>query len=334
MALAFLELSDVLTTVEIGHSSLTIRHRVKHFTFVVFSAFERECGILSAGMAGWENDEQGEGAEYSECLVCGGHWECLRVDYEDSMDNYNSKGGGKMVLWRDWEMEGWAMRGVCGVLSVVVLLGGVGASGELSEEAKPLKGLTGIKVLTEELNDAAKEMGFSDKELKMEIELLLRMAGIHDVGLDEGTDNYTEGLLYDRIHVVGVTSGDGVRRGYVYNIWLGCYQMAVLETDDQGLRRLVLTWHESFTGLGIGPNVADIAKEVLAKSRAPERCNVYEIMSKPVLSVKPEMHIRYCARMFHNFGISAAPVISCEGDIKGIVAYDELVLKGLAEYTY
>ena len=80
--------------------------------------------------------------------------------------------------------------------------------------------------------------------------------------------------------------------------------------------------------------VADIAKEVLAKSRAPERCNIYEIMSKPVLAVKPDMHIRYCARLFQNFGISAAPVIDCEGDIKGIVAYDELVLKGLAEYTY
>jgi predicted transcriptional regulator len=75
--------------------------------------------------------------------------------------------------------------------------------------------------------------------------------------------------------------------------------------------------------------VADIAKQVLARNRSPERTNVYEIMSKPVLSVKPEMDIRYCARLFHRFGISAAPVI--EGDeIKGVVAYDQLVLKGLA----
>jgi predicted transcriptional regulator len=75
--------------------------------------------------------------------------------------------------------------------------------------------------------------------------------------------------------------------------------------------------------------VADIAKQVLARDRSPERTNVYEIMSKPVLSVKPEMDIRYCARLFDRFGIAAAPVI--EGDeIKGIVAYDQLVLKGLA----
>jgi predicted transcriptional regulator len=75
---------------------------------------------------------------------------------------------------------------------------------------------------------------------------------------------------------------------------------------------------------------ADIAKQVLARNRSPERTNVYEIMSKPVLSVKPAMDIRYCARLFERFGISAAPVL--EGDeIKGIVAYDQLVLKGLAQ---
>ena len=75
--------------------------------------------------------------------------------------------------------------------------------------------------------------------------------------------------------------------------------------------------------------VADIAKHVLAYDRSPERTNIYEIMSKPVLSVKPGMDIRYCARLFHRFGISTAPVI--EGDeVKGIVAYDQLVLKGLA----
>jgi len=78
--------------------------------------------------------------------------------------------------------------------------------------------------------------------------------------------------------------------------------------------------------------VADIAKQVLALNRSPERTNVYEIMSKPVLAAKPEMDIRYCARLFQRFGISAAPVID-GGEIKGIVAYDQLVLKGLAELS-
>ena len=55
--------------------------------------------------------------------------------------------------------------------------------------------------------------------------------------------------------------------------------------------------------------LSDIAKHVIAKDRAPERVHVYEIMSKPVVSVRPDMDIRYCARLFENLGISHAPVV-------------------------
>ena len=74
---------------------------------------------------------------------------------------------------------------------------------------------------------------------------------------------------------------------------------------------------------------SDIAKQVLAKRRSPQRVNVYEIMSKPVLAVQPDMHIRFCARLFERFGVSTAPVIE-DGKVVGMVAYDALVLKGLA----
>ena len=74
---------------------------------------------------------------------------------------------------------------------------------------------------------------------------------------------------------------------------------------------------------------SDIAKKVLAVNSSPDRTNIYEIMSKPVLSVEPGMHIRYCARLFDRFGISTAPVVS-DGKILGAVSYDTLVLKGLA----
>jgi len=75
---------------------------------------------------------------------------------------------------------------------------------------------------------------------------------------------------------------------------------------------------------------SDIAKKVIVKNRAPERVNVYEIMSKPVLTVRPDMEIRYCARLFDNFGISHAPVV--ENDkIVGIVSYYLLVLHGLPD---
>jgi predicted transcriptional regulator len=73
---------------------------------------------------------------------------------------------------------------------------------------------------------------------------------------------------------------------------------------------------------------SDIAKEVIANDRAPERVNVYEIMAKPVLTVRPDMQIRYCARLFDNFGISHAPVVENDKVI-GIVSYYLLVLQGI-----
>lgn len=74
--------------------------------------------------------------------------------------------------------------------------------------------------------------------------------------------------------------------------------------------------------------LSDIAKQVLAKDRSPERVNIYEIMSKPVLSVRPDMDIRYCARMFEQFGLSRSPVVE-HGKVVGIVSFTDMVLRGL-----
>lgn len=77
--------------------------------------------------------------------------------------------------------------------------------------------------------------------------------------------------------------------------------------------------------------LSDIARHVLARDRAPERVNIYEIMSKPVVSVDPEMDIRYCARLFERFGLAYAPVIAC-GELVGIVSYEDMVLEGLSAF--
>ena len=72
----------------------------------------------------------------------------------------------------------------------------------------------------------------------------------------------------------------------------------------------------------------DMAKKVLARDHSPNRVNMYEIMSKPVISVDPEMDIRYCTRLFDNFGLSRAPVLE-NHKIIGLVSYTDIVMKGL-----
>ena len=51
-------------------------------------------------------------------------------------------------------------------------------------------------------------------------------------------------------------------------------------------------------------------------------------MTKPVISVDPDMDIRYCSRLFENFGIARAPVIE-NRKVIGIVGYTDIVISGL-----
>ncbi|MCF6355287.1 MAG: CBS domain-containing protein [Candidatus Polarisedimenticolaceae bacterium] len=74
--------------------------------------------------------------------------------------------------------------------------------------------------------------------------------------------------------------------------------------------------------------LSDIARQVLAEDKAPERVNIYEIMSKPVIEVKPEMDIRYCARLFGRFRISRA-LVTEKGEAIGVVSYTDMVIKGM-----
>ena len=71
-----------------------------------------------------------------------------------------------------------------------------------------------------------------------------------------------------------------------------------------------------------------IATSVLAKNRAPERVNIYEIMDKPLLCVDPNMDIRYCARLFERHQLHRSAVIE-NRKVIGIVSYTDIVIKGM-----
>ena len=77
--------------------------------------------------------------------------------------------------------------------------------------------------------------------------------------------------------------------------------------------------------------VADIAREVIAQNRAPERVNVYEIMSKPVLTLPSAMLARYAVRLLVRFELSRAVVVDYERHPLGMVTLRDLVLSHVAE---
>ncbi|MEJ2343906.1 MAG: CBS domain-containing protein [Gammaproteobacteria bacterium] len=74
--------------------------------------------------------------------------------------------------------------------------------------------------------------------------------------------------------------------------------------------------------------ISDIARHVLGRDRAPARVNAYEIMAKPVVSVDPDMDIRYCARLLERFDITRVPVLD-NRQVVGMVGFKDLALRGL-----
>jgi len=68
----------------------------------------------------------------------------------------------------------------------------------------------------------------------------------------------------------------------------------------------------------------DIAEKVIARNRSPQRVSVYEIMSKPVITVDTEMDIRYAVRLLTRFGVSHTLVMD-RGELAGLVTLKDLV---------
>lgn len=70
----------------------------------------------------------------------------------------------------------------------------------------------------------------------------------------------------------------------------------------------------------------DLIRGVIIADKGAELVHVYEIMSKPIITVTSDMDIRYVARLMHRVGIRRAPVEDC-GDLVGIVTQSDLITK-------
>lgn len=71
--------------------------------------------------------------------------------------------------------------------------------------------------------------------------------------------------------------------------------------------------------------IQDLIKGVIIPNRSPEEVHVYEIMTKPIITVPPDMDIRYVARLIHQAGIRRAPVED-GGNLIGIISLSSLIL--------
>lgn len=68
----------------------------------------------------------------------------------------------------------------------------------------------------------------------------------------------------------------------------------------------------------------DIARKVIGERRQLHETHVYEIMTKPVLSVSPDMPLPYAARHMTHFGVSYAMVLENNAVI-GMISLNGIV---------
>lgn len=97
----------------------------------------------------------------------------------------------------------------------------------------------------------------------------------------------------------------------------------------EGVRSLVVIPHGEGDPFGIITYV-DIVGKVLAEERDPKTVKVHEVMTKPAITVEPDMPVQFIARIFQQHRFGHLPVVDC-GELKGIVSMTDLIIELLPD---
>ena len=100
---------------------------------------------------------------------------------------------------------------------------------------------------------------------------------------------------------------------------------AITLMRDFGVSSLIIDRRHDGDEFGM-LSVHDIAEKVIAENRSPDRTSVYEIMSKPVLTVDVNMDIKYAMRLLTRFRLNRA-LVTDQGAMVGIVTLRDMTLR-------
>ena len=95
---------------------------------------------------------------------------------------------------------------------------------------------------------------------------------------------------------------------------------------ESGMSSLVIERRDPDDELGLLV-VSDIANQVIAVQRSAERVHIYEVMSKPVITLPEEMDIKYGIRLLVRFELSRALVTNHDRELCGLVTLRDMVLR-------
>ncbi len=99
---------------------------------------------------------------------------------------------------------------------------------------------------------------------------------------------------------------------------------AVKLMKDKGLRALIVERRSERDPYGIVTET-DIVYKVAAFGHDPKQMRVYEIMTKPCITVNPDLGVEYVARLFASTRLRRAPVV--KGELMGIISISDILQK-------
>ncbi len=99
---------------------------------------------------------------------------------------------------------------------------------------------------------------------------------------------------------------------------------AVKLMKDKGLRALIVEPRNERDPYGMVTET-DIVYKVAAYGHDPKTMRVFEIMTKPCITVNPDLGVEYVARLFANTKIRRAPVV--KGELLGIISISDIMHK-------
>ncbi len=102
---------------------------------------------------------------------------------------------------------------------------------------------------------------------------------------------------------------------------------AIQLMKDKEVRALIIQKRNAADANGI-ITIIDIISNVIIPERTLEEVSVYEVMTKPVLSIPSHLNVKYVPRLMYNSKIRIAPVEE-NGKYIGIIDYRQFLFAAL-----
>ncbi len=130
-------------------------------------------------------------------------------------------------------------------------------------------------------------------------------------------------MTLEKHHII--RAGEIMREGVVSIDGMATARIAIETMQKEDVSSLVVNKRTPDDVWGL-VNLVDIVREVIAPGRSPDDVNVYEMMTKPVVTVPVEMDVRYVGRLLVNLNMRRVSVEK-EGELVGMVSLADIVLK-------